>query len=56
MTKKWRLVRTTADLADAYSGYIPAVLRAIAEGHISEQRFFFRLIDRRFFFSVTAMF
>ena len=45
MTKKWRLVRTTADLADAYSGYIPAVLRAIAEGHISETAILFQ-IDR----------
>ncbi len=45
MTKKWRLVITTSDLSDAYSGYIPGVLRAIAEGHISETAVLFK-IDR----------
>ncbi|MHA1364544.1 MAG: hypothetical protein ACTSP1_18800 [Candidatus Freyarchaeota archaeon] len=45
MSRKWRLVITTSDLADAYSGYIPAVLRVIAEGHASESAVLF-CVDR----------
>lgn len=43
MTKKWRLVRADTDIADWYGGYIPALLRACAEGKIPDTMAFFTI-------------
>jgi len=45
VTEKWRMVTTTTDIADWYSGYIPAWLRGVAEGKIPDSVGFF-FIDR----------
>ncbi len=43
MAKKWRMVTTTTDVADWYSGFIPAALRATAEDKIPETVAFYYL-------------
>ncbi|MEX2723525.1 MAG: hypothetical protein Q6367_006490 [Candidatus Freyarchaeota archaeon] len=43
MTQKWRMVTTTTDVADWYSGFIPAALRATAEGKIPDTVAFYYL-------------
>ncbi|MFB0559997.1 MAG: biotin/lipoate A/B protein ligase family protein [Candidatus Lokiarchaeia archaeon] len=43
MTKKWRLVEATTDVADWYSGYIPSLLRAKVEGKIPSTVAFFAI-------------
>ncbi|MHA1363275.1 MAG: hypothetical protein ACTSP1_12215 [Candidatus Freyarchaeota archaeon] len=43
MTEKWRMVTTTTDVADWYSGYIPSALRAVAEGKIPDSVAFYFL-------------
>nr|MDO8077778.1 hypothetical protein [Candidatus Freyarchaeota archaeon] len=45
MTGKWRMVTTTTDVADWYSGYIPSALRAVAEGKIPDTVAFY-FLDR----------
>jgi lipoate-protein ligase A len=43
MAKKWRMVTGTTDIADWYSGYVPALLRATAEGKIPDTVGFFNI-------------
>jgi lipoate-protein ligase A len=43
MAKKWRMVTTTTDVADWYSGFIPSALRATAEDKIPETVAFYYL-------------
>ncbi|MHA1579501.1 MAG: hypothetical protein ACTSUQ_07730 [Candidatus Freyarchaeota archaeon] len=45
MPRKWRMVRTTTEVADWYSGYIPALMEATVEGKIPAKGAFFD-IDR----------
>ncbi|MGQ9722473.1 MAG: lipoate--protein ligase family protein [Candidatus Jordarchaeum sp.] len=41
MSKNWRMVTATTDVADWYSGYIPAFMRAMVEGKIPDTVAFF---------------